>query len=76
MNDNFMAEAGVELDEIEIPEPAEIKVTPPTKVENGFTSTQPSTASLATEATMGMVPEQSSKSLMNGDLLEDSKEGH
>ena len=25
---------------------------------------------------MGMVPEQSSKSLMNGDVLEDSKEGH
>lgn len=39
MNDNFMAESGVELDEIEIPEPAEIKVTPPTKVENGFIST-------------------------------------
>ena len=52
MNDNFMGEADQELDEIKIPEPAEIKVTPPPKVENGFTSTQPSTASLATEATM------------------------
>ena len=36
---NFMAEADQELDEIEIPEPAEIKVTPPQKIENGFTST-------------------------------------
>ena len=48
---NVVVEEGLELDEIQIPEPEDIKVTPPTKMENGFTSTQPSSGSLGTEAT-------------------------
>ena len=71
MNDNFMAESGTELDEIDIPEPAEIKIAPPTKNENGFMTTESSIATLATEATL--VPEQSSKVLMNGDVEEESE---
>ena len=46
---NVVEVEGLELDEIQIPEPEDIKVTPPTKVENGFTSTQPSSGSLGTE---------------------------
>lgn len=71
MADNFMAEAGIELDEIDISEPAEIKTAPPTKNENGFMTTEASIATLATEATLA--PDQSSKVVMNGDVIEDAE---
>ena len=64
-----MAEAGTELDEIEVPEPAEIIIAPPVKNENGFMTTEASIATLATEATLAQ--EQSSKALINGDGLEE-----
>ena len=71
VNDNIMAEVGDDLDEIDIPEPAEIKIAPPVKAENGFMTTEASIATLATEATLA--PDQSSKVLMNGDVPEDSE---
>ena len=67
-----MVEAG-DLDEIEIPEPAEIKIAPPVKNENGF-MTESSIATLATEATLAQ--EQSSKVLTNGDVEEAFLENH
>lgn len=71
VDDNFMAEVGDDLDEIDIPEPAEIKIAPPAKNENGFMTHESSIATLATEATLA--PEQSEKVLVNGNVLEDSE---
>ena len=68
---NVVEVEGLELDEIQIPEPEDIKVTPPTKVENGFTSTQPSSGSLGTEG--NSTAEPSSNVLMNGHVKEEKE---
>ena len=70
---NVVEVEGLELDEIQIPEPEDIKVTPPTKMENEFlsTSTKPSSGSLGKESNSNA--ELSSKVLMNGHVKEEKE---